>query len=678
MTVADKIVKEIEALRSEIERHNFLYHSLDMPEITDREFDQLFRRLAELETQYPQLITPDSPTQRVGSEPLSSFQQVLHRLPMLSLGNAFNAEDLRDFDRRIKNRLDSEIDTAFTCEPKIDGVAVSLLYEEGRLVQGATRGDGTSGEDITANVKTIDSIPLRLRGKRYPSALEVRGEIYISKAGFKKMNEKAMQDDEKLFVNPRNAAAGSLRQLDSRLTAKRPLTMYCYSVGLVANGDLPGKHGEILEALKGWGFRINPLVETVTGIEKCIAYYDRMLATRVQLPYEIDGVVIKVDDISLQNQLGLLTRTPRWAIAHKFPAEEAITRVEDVEFQVGRTGAITPVARLKPVFVGGVTISNATLHNMDEIARLGLMLGDTVVIHRAGDVIPKVARVLEEKRLPDAKTIQLPDKCPACGSDVVIASGEVVARCTGGMYCSAQRKENIRHFASRMAMDIDGLGEKLVYQLVDEKLIQTSADLYRLKAEDLIPLERMAPKSANNLIAALERSKQTALPRFIYSLGISEVGESTARSLARHYVDLDAIMAADEESLQEVPDVGPIVASKIAVFFRQAHNREILESLLQSGITWPVGESGGKQQQSLEGQTFVLTGSLSALSRNEAKARLQSLGAKVSGSVSGKTSYVVAGEAAGSKLKKAEELGVEILSEAALLALFAEYGISGD
>lgn len=678
MTVADKIVKEIEALRSEIERHNFLYHSLDMPEITDREFDQLFRRLVELETQYPQLVTPDSPTQRVGSEPLSSFQQVLHRLPMLSLGNAFKAEDLRDFDRRIKNRLDSEIDTAFTCEPKIDGVAVSLLYKEGRLVQGATRGDGTSGEDITANVKTIDSIPLRLRGKRYPSALEVRGEIYISKAGFKKMNEKAMQDDEKLFVNPRNAAAGSLRQLDSRLTAKRPLTMYCYSVGLVANGDLPGKHGEILEALKDWGFRINPLVETVTGIEKCIAYYDRMLATRDRLPYEIDGVVIKVDDISLQNQLGLLTRTPRWAIAHKFPAEEAITRVEDVEFQVGRTGAITPVARLKPVFVGGVTISNATLHNMDEIVRLGLMLGDTVVIHRAGDVIPKVVRVVEEKRLPGAKTIQVPDKCPACGSDVVIANGEVVARCTGGMYCSAQRKENIRHFASRMAMDIDGLGEKLVYQLVDEKLIQTSADLYRLKAEDLIPLERMAPKSANNLIAALERSKQTTLPRFIYSLGISEVGESTARSLAQHYDDLDAIMAADEESLQEVADVGPIVASKIAVFFRQAHNREILESLLQSGITWPVGESGGEQRQSLEGQTFVLTGSLSALSRNEAKARLQSLGAKVSGSVSGKTSYVVAGEVAGSKLKKAEELGIEILSEEALLALFAEHGIGGD
>lgn len=454
--------------------------------------------------------------------------------------------------------------------------------------------------------------------------------------------------------------------------------MYCYSVGLVANGDLPGKHGEILEALKDWGFRINPLVETVTGIEKCIAYYDRMLATRDRLPYEIDGVVIKVDDISLQNQLGLLTRTPRWAIAHKFPAEEAITRVEDVEFQVGRTGAITPVARLKPVFVGGVTISNATLHNMDEIVRLGLMLGDTVVIHRAGDVIPKVVRVVEEKRLPGAKTIQVPDKCPACGSDVVIANGEVVARCTGGMYCSAQRKENIRHFASRMAMDIDGLGEKLVYQLVDEKLIQTSADLYRLKAEDLIPLERMAPKSANNLIAALERSKQTTLPRFIYSLGISEVGESTARSLAQHYDDLDAIMAADEESLQEVADVGPIVASKIAVFFRQAHNREILESLLQSGITWPVGESGGEQRQSLEGQTFVLTGSLSALSRNEAKARLQSLGAKVSGSVSGKTSYVVAGEVAGSKLKKAEELGIEILSEEALLALFAKHGIGGD
>lgn len=678
MTVPDAVVKEIEVLRSEIEHHNYLYHSLDTPEITDREFDLLFRRLAELEAQHPQLVTPESPTRRVGSEPLSSFQQVLHRLPMLSLDNAFNAEDLRDFDHRIKTRLDSEVAPTYTCEPKIDGVAVSILYQEGRLVQAATRGDGTSGEDITANVRTIDTIPLRLRGKGYPATLEVRGEIYISKSGFRKMNERAAREGDKLFVNPRNAAAGSLRQLDSRLTAKRPLTMYCYSVGLAAGGDLPARHGEILESLKEWGFRINPLVETVTGIEKCVAYYKRMLATRDQLPYEIDGVVIKVDAIGLQNRLGLLTRTPRWAIAHKFPPEEATTRVEDVEFQVGRTGAITPVARLKPVFVGGVTIRNATLHNMDEITRLGLMLGDTVVIQRAGDVIPKVVRVLEEKRVPDAETIQLPDSCPACGSDVVIASGEVVARCTGGMYCSAQRKENIRHFAARMAMDIDGLGEKLVYQLVDEKLIQTSADLYKLKAQDIIPLDRMAPKSAHNLIAALERSKQTTLPRFIYSLGISDVGESTAKSLARHYDDLDTIMAADEESLQEVPDVGPVVARRIAVFFRQAHNREIIESLLQSGITWSVDEAGRGPPQSLEGQTFVFTGSLSVLSRNEAKAKLQFLGARVSGSVSGKTAYVVAGAAAGSKLKKAQELGVEILSEDALLALLAEHGIGKD
>jgi DNA ligase (NAD+) len=674
----DKVVKEIEALRSEIDHHNYLYHSLDRPDITDREFDQLFRRLTELENQYPQLITTESPTQRVGSDPLSSFQQVQHRLPMLSLGNAFNAEDLRDFDRRIKNRLDSEEDLTFTCEPKIDGVAVSLLYEEGRLVQGATRGDGTSGEDITANVKTIEAIPLRLRAEGYPSTLEVRGEIYISKSGFTKMNERAARDGEKPFVNPRNAAAGSLRQLDSRLTAKRPLTMYCYSVGLVEGGDLPGRQGEVLQSLQEWGFRTNPLVETVTGIEKCIEYYSRMLTIRDGLPYEIDGVVIKVDDISLQDQLGLLTRTPRWAIAHKFPADEAATRVEDVEFQVGRTGAITPVARLKPVFVGGVTISNATLHNMDEITRLGLMIGDQVIIQRAGDVIPKIVRVLEDSRSPDARMIQLPQVCPACGSDVVTAIGEVVARCTGGMYSSAQRKENIRHFASRLAMDIDGLGEKLVYQLVDEKLIQTSADLYRLRVEDLTPLERMAPKSANNLIEALERSKLTTLPRFIYSLGISEVGESTARSLAQYFDDLDTIMSADEESLQQVPDVGPVVAGKIAVFFRQSHNREIIESLRQSGITWPVREIGREQVQSLEGQTFVLTGTLSEVSRNEAKVKLQSLGAKVSGSVSGKTSYVVAGDAAGSKLKKAEELGIEILTAEAFLALLLEHEVSED
>jgi DNA ligase (NAD+) len=678
MTVPEKVVREIKALRTEVDHHNYLYHSLDSPKLTDSEFDQLFRRLMELEQQYPELITPDSPTQRVGSDPLSEFEQVRHRLPMLSLGNAFSADDLRDFDRRIKNRLDSEQDQAFTCEPKIDGVAVSLLYEDGLLVRGATRGDGTSGEDITANVKTIDAIPLRLRGESYPSTLEVRGEIYISKSGFAKMNESASREGEKLFVNPRNAAAGSLRQLDSRLTAKRPLTMFCYSVGMVEGGDLPSRQGEILQSLQEWGFRTNPLVETVTGIEKCIEYYNRMLSTRNELPYEIDGVVIKVDDIGLQDQLGLLTRTPRWAIAHKFPAEEAATIVEDVEFQVGRTGAVTPVARLKPVFVGGVTISNATLHNMDEIDRLGLMVGDEVIIQRAGDVIPKIVRVLEESRPPDAREIQLPQLCPACGSDVVIAVGEVVARCTGGMYCSAQRKENIRHFASRLAMDVEGLGEKLVYQLVDEDLIQTSADLYRLRVEDLTPLERMAPRSANNLVEALERSKQTTLPRFIYSLGISEVGESTAASLARFYGDLDAIMAADEESLQQVPDVGPVVAGKIAVFFRQAHNREIIESLRQSGITWPASERVPEKAQSLEGQTFVLTGSLSSMSRNEARAKLQALGAKVSGSVSGKTSHVVAGEAAGSKLKKAEELGIEILSEEDLMALFNEPGVSED
>ncbi len=673
MTVPDKVIKDIEALRSEIDHHNYQYHSLDMPEITDRDFDQLFQRLLALEAQYPQLVTPDSPSQRVGGAPLKAFSQVAHRLPMLSLDNAFNAEDLRNFDRRIRNRLADEAEITYTCEPKIDGVAVSLLYQAGVLVQGATRGDGMAGEDITGNVRTIDAIPLRLRGTAYPSTLEVRGEIYISKSGFAQMNAKAAREGEKQFVNPRNSAAGSLRQLDPGLTAQRPLTMYCYSIGLVEGGELPRRHSVILQTLKEWGFRINPLIETMTGIEKCVQYYERMHAIRDELPYEIDGVVIKVDEIDLQNQLGLLTRTPRWAIAHKFPAEEAMTVVEDVEFQVGRTGTITPVARLTPVFVGGVTISNATLHNMDEITRLGLLVGDWVVVHRAGDVIPKVVRVLEEKRPADARVIQVPAVCPACGSEVVTVTGAVAARCSGGMYCSAQTKENIRHFASRQAMDIDGLGEKLVYQLVDEKLIQTSADLFALTVADLTPLQRMAAKSAHNLITALEHCKQTTLPRFIYSLGIPEVGESTARSLAQHYGDLDSIMAADEDMLQQVPDVGPIVAGKIAAFFRQVHNREIIDSLIKSGITWPVIELS--RNADLDGQTFVLTGTLSTLSRNEARAKLQSLGAKVSSSVSGKTTWLVAGDAAGSKLKKAEQLGIDILDEDALLALFTEYGI---
>jgi len=678
MTVTSEIIEAIQTLRTEIEHHNYLYHSLDAPEISDAEFDALFIRLKALEAENPELITPESPTQRVGANPITAFFQVQHRVPMLSLDNAFSATELSDFDQRVKTRLATVESVSYSCEPKIDGVAVSLIYEDGVLIQGATRGDGSSGEDITANVRTIDSIPLRMRGEKIPGLLEVRGEIYIPKSGFKQMNKRAEAKGEKLFVNPRNAAAGSLRQLDAGLTAKRPLTMFCYSVGVSAAGTLPDRHSDILEMLGKWGFRINPAVQRVRGIEECINYYNNILSSRTELAYEIDGVVFKVDDINLQDQLGLLTRTPRWAIAYKFPAEQASTVLEDVEFQVGRTGAITPVARLKPVFVGGVTISNATLHNMDEIDRLGIRIGDTVIVQRAGDVIPKVIRVNKDLRPKKARHIRLPATCPACDSDIISGDDEVIARCSGGMYCSAQRKENIRHFASRLAMDIDGLGEKLVVQLVDEKLIASSADLYQLAEDDLVSLERMAPKSAGNLINALQASKQTTLPRFIYALGIPEVGESTAGSLARHFGNLEAIMSADEDTLQNVPDVGPIVAHKLFLFFKQPHNQESIASLQKAGIAWEPVELQDTSSNELEGQIFVLTGTLTTMTRGEAKEKLQSLGARVSGSVSTKTSCVIAGDAAGSKLTKAQDLGIETMDEQGLISLFNKHGLSED
>ncbi|MBD3647987.1 MAG: NAD-dependent DNA ligase LigA, partial [Pseudomonadales bacterium] len=522
--VSRKVEKEVESLRDEINHHNYLYHSLDAPVITDAEFDKLFQRLKELEQAHPELVTDDSPTQRVGATPLSAFDQVQHEQPMLSLDNAFSEDDVRDFERRIRNRLDIDEAVEYACEPKIDGVAVSLLYEEGKLVRGATRGDGTTGEDITQNIRTIDAVPLRLIGNGYPARLEVRGEVYISRSMFKRINEQAEAAGDKVFANPRNAAAGSLRQLDSKLTAKRKLTMFCYGVGIVEQGELPGRHSGILECLKEWGFRINPDVEVVKGVSACVEYYRRMLDARHDLDYEIDGVVFKVDRLDLQRELGVLTRTPRWAIAHKFPAEEAITVLRDVEFQVGRTGAITPVARLEPVKVGGVTISNATLHNMDEVRRLGVVIGDTVVVQRAGDVIPKIVSVVEEKRPDKTRKISLPKKCPACQSEILQVEGEVIARCSGGLVCAAQRKESIRHFASRLAMDIEGLGEKLVVQLVDEGMIENPAALYDLTEDQLASLERMGKKSAANLVEALENSKETTLPRFIYALGIQEVG----------------------------------------------------------------------------------------------------------------------------------------------------------
>ena len=674
MPLSKEIRTQAARLRDEISRHNYLYHSLDSPEITDAEFDRLFNELKQLEQAYPELVTEDSPTQRVGAEPLSQFSQVQHELPMLSLDNAFGEDDLRDFDRRVRTRLASADPVVYACEPKIDGVAVSLMYENGRLVRGATRGDGATGEDITRNVRTIESVPLKLLGKGYPDRLEVRGEIYFPRAGFDAMNLQALADGQKVFANPRNAAAGTLRQLDPRLTAKRPLTMFAYSVGVVEGGSLPDTHTQILASLTSWGIRTNPLTEAVRGVDACIGYFSRMLAQRSDLPYEIDGVVFKVDAIRDQQKLGMLTRTPRWAIAHKFPAEEGVTVLEDVEFQVGRTGVITPVARLAPVQVGGVTISNATLHNMDEVSRLGLMIGDTVVIQRAGDVIPKIISVVMEKRPKQVRVIRLPETCPACSSEVMQAEGEVIARCTGGLSCSAQRKESIRHFASRLAMDIEGLGDKLVNQLVEEGLIESPADLYTLTESQLVDLERMAPKSANNLLKALERSKKPTLARFIYSLGIQEVGESTARNLAMHYGTLQSIRQADEESLQEVPDIGPIVAAKIAHFFQQEANREVLDRLLVLEVEPQEVETAAGLADALEGQTFVLTGTLTSLTRNDAKARLQSLGARVAGSVSAKTSCVVAGDAAGSKLAKAQELGIPVMSEDELLALLEEHG----
>jgi len=668
VSIPTDIQERVARLRETVNRHNFLYHTLDTPEVSDAEFDRLFHELKALESDYPDLVADDSPTQRVGSQPLDSFDQVVHEMPMLSLDNAFGEEDMHDFNRRVLARLGSNDDVAYACEPKIDGVAVSLLYDDGRLVRGATRGDGTTGEDITSNVRTIDSIPLTLMGTGYPQRLEVRGEIYFSLSGFEQMNNDALARGQKIFANPRNAAAGTLRQLDPRETAQRPLTMFAYSIGVVAGGEMPATHTEILARLGEWGLRINPLVESVTGVEACIDYYDAMMARRAALDYEIDGVVFKVDAIEEQNRVGMLTRTPRWAIAHKFPAEEGTTVLEDVEFQVGRTGAVTPVARLRPVKVGGVTISNATLHNMDEVGRLALKIGDTVVIQRAGDVIPKVAAVLIEHRPDSAKDIVLPKSCPACGSEVLQPEGEVLARCIGGLECSAQRKESIRHFASRLALDIEGLGEKLVNQLVDEGLITSPADLYKLTAASLVELERMAPKSANNLLAALERSKRTTLPRFIYALGIQEVGESTANSLAMHFKDIDALRTAEEETLQQVADVGPIVAGKIARFFAQDVNNRVIDELLASGVDWEEIASQ-TDPQVLAGQTFVLTGTMSTLTRNEAKARLQALGAKVSGSVSSKTTAVVAGDAAGSKLTKAQSLNIPVMTEADLVEL---------
>jgi len=667
---------EMNSLREQIDSWNYQYYVLDEPTVPDAEYDRCMRRLVEIETAHPELLRPDSPSQRVGAAPLARFLQVSHEVPMLSLDNAFNEQDMLDFNRRLLDRLGSgEQLLEFACEPKLDGIAVSLLYRDGVLERAATRGDGATGEDITHNVRTIPSVPLRLRGEGYPRVLEVRGEIYLPRAGFDQLNARARELGEKTFVNPRNAAAGSLRQLDARITAERPLQMCCYGVGLVAGGELPRQHSAVLERLQHWGLRINSQSQVVRGIAACDAYYRQLAARRERLPYDIDGIVFKVNDLELQQRLGFVSRAPRWAIARKFPAQEEMTRLLDVEFQVGRTGAITPVARLEPVFVGGVTVSNATLHNSDEIERLGLRLGDTVIVRRAGDVIPQVVAVVMDRRPSDARPIEFPRRCPVCGSQVERAQDEAVLRCMGGLVCAAQQKAAIRHFASRRAMDIEGLGDKLVEQLVDEGLVTNVAGLYHLRREQLQALERMGEKSADNLLEALQHSKRTSLPRFIFALGIREVGEATALALARHFGNWEDLAAASEEQLLGVSDVGPVVADHLRQFFDSASSMAVVEELRSAGVSWPdiVVDLSALP---LAGQTWVVTGKLEALDRDDARARLQALGAKVAGSVSAKTTCVVAGPGAGSKLGKARELGVEVIDEAAFLALLSSHGVT--
>ncbi|MEP4484663.1 MAG: NAD-dependent DNA ligase LigA [Halioglobus sp.] len=669
-------IEEAGRLHEQLADWNYRYYVLDDPTVPDSEYDRALRRLQELEALFPELVTPDSPTQRVGAAPLSQFSQVAHEVPMLSLENAFDSEEMASFNRRLLDRLGDVDAIEFACEPKLDGIAVSLLYRDGLLERGATRGDGTTGEDITHNVRTIASIPLRLRGQGYPALLEVRGEIYMPRAGFEALNDAARARGDKPFVNPRNAAAGSLRQLDSRLTAQRPLEMCCYSVGLVEGGDLPAKHSQVLELLHSWGLRINNASRVVEDIEGCDVYYDELAQRRASLPYDIDGIVFKVNDLALQERLGFVSRAPRWAIARKFPAQEEMTTLLDIEFQVGRTGAITPVARLEPVFVGGVTVSNATLHNYDEIQRLGVRVGDTVIVRRAGDVIPQVVSVVADRRPEDAREVEFPTRCPVCNSAVERESGEAVNRCMGGLVCAAQQKAAIKHFVSRKAMDVDGLGDKLIDQLVEEGLIENVADLYHLHKDNLLALPRMGEKSVDKVLVAIEQSKLTTLARFLFALGIPEVGEATARSLAQHFGNWEALAAARESDYLEVDDVGPVVADHLVQFFDSLASQAVVSTLRTAGVHWPDVEVAQAQELPLTGETWVVTGKLEALGRNEAKEHLQALGAKVAGSVSAKTDCLVAGPGAGSKLAKAESLDVPVIDEEALLALLRSHEVT--
>ncbi|MEP6484052.1 MAG: NAD-dependent DNA ligase LigA [Rudaea sp.] len=686
MSKADSTdVKKIAAtLRAQIDDANHRYHVLDEPAITDVEYDRLMRELEALESDNPDLRSADSPTQRIGSEPSRAFAEVRHEIPMLSLANAFTDQEVADFARRIVDRLGRD-ELEFSVEPKFDGLAISLRYEDGVFVRGATRGDGERGEDLTLNLRTIKSIPLRLRGKKIPTVLEVRGEVYMPRAAFEKYNEMARASDGKIkpLVNPRNGAAGSLRQLDPRITAGRPLAFYAYSAGVVEGFTLPPTHAEMLQLFREWGFPVSQLAGIADGVDGCLKYYARIGKQRDKLPFDIDGVVYKLNALALQRELGFVGRTPRWAIAHKFPAQEQTTTVEDIIVNIGRTGAATPAAKLKPVFVGGVTVTNATLHNADQVARLDVRVGDTVIVRRAGDVIPEVVSVVLEKRPARTRAWKMPTQCPVCGSAIEREEGESVARCTGGLTCAAQRVQGIFHFAGRRAMDIDGLGERYIEDLCEFDYVESVADLYTLSLDDLLEMKRraderegttpetvksgkVATKWAENLIAAIDKSRQTTLDRFLYSLGIPNVGETTAKTLVRYFGGIEAIMNANADELMQVPDVGPIVAAHVAAFFAEPRNREVVDGLRKNGVIWKESAPQRANEGPLAGKTVVLTGSLTTLTRDEAKDKLEALGAKVSGSVSKKTSFLVAGAEAGSKLDKAQELGVEIWDEPTL------------
>jgi len=669
------IEEQLTELRTTLRHHEYLYHVMDAPEIPDAEYDRLLRELRALEEQHPELITPDSPTQRVGAAPLTAFSQVRHEVPMLSLDNVFDEASFLAFNKRVQDRLKNSDALVWCCELKLDGLAVSLLYENGVLVRAATRGDGTTGEDITVNVRTIRAVPLKLHGENIPARLEVRGEVFLPQAGFEKINEDARRTGAKVFANPRNAAAGSLRQLDPRITAKRPLTFFCYGVGLLEGGELPRSHMGRLQQFKAWGLPVSDRVRLCDTPDAVLDFYHQVENDRPHLGFDIDGVVIKVDSLELQEQLGFVARAPRWAVAFKFPAVEQMTTVREVEFQVGRTGAITPVARLEPVQVAGVLVSNATLHNADEIERLGLRIGDRVVIRRAGDVIPQVVNVVMTERPDDTRPVVFPAHCPVCGSDVERVEGEAVTRCTGGLICGAQRKEALKHFVSRRAMDVDGMGDKIIDQLVEKEYVKTPADLFRLTAGKLTGLDRMGPKSAQNVVNALEKAKETTFARFLYALGIREVGEATAAGLAAHFGNLDALSKASIDDLQKVQDVGIVVATHVFNFFEEESNREVIRQLVEEvGIHWPAPAVINAEEidSPFAGKTIVLTGTLSLMSRDDAKARLTELGAKVSGSVSKKTDLLIAGEAAGSKLAKAQELGVDVIDEAEMVRLLGE------